>query len=72
MKSILKMILPILLLLSIAGCGIKYCSVPNCPKEAFAHSSYCPEHKCPNTSCKNRAIRSYSYCKECIERSMQK
>lgn len=65
--SLLLVLLFSVVSLTLSGCGIKYCSVSNCPKESFAHSEYCPEHKCANTSCKNKAIQSYSYCTKCIE-----
>lgn len=72
MKSILKIVLPILLLLSIAGCGAKYCSVSGCPSERSPLGSvYCTKHKCANTSCKNRGslTNNFSYCEECIKRA---
>lgn len=72
MKNIIKFTLPIIVLLSLVGCGTKYCSVSGCPKESAQGANYCYEHKCSNFSCKNMAIESYSYCRECIERSINK
>ena len=66
---ILLMVLLSVISICLTGCGMKYCSASGCPKEAFAHSDYCPEHKCFNSSCKNRAIQSYSYCRKCIEQA---
>ena len=72
MKKIIKFVLPVLLVLSFAGCGSKYCSVTGCPKESASGADYCYEHKCSNFSCTNRAAGSYSYCRKCLERSIKK
>lgn len=68
-RNLMLIILLLVFLMGLTGCGTKYCSVAKCPKEAFAHSDYCPEHKCFNSSCKNKAIQSYSFCLKCIERA---
>ncbi|MGM9552516.1 MAG: hypothetical protein ACI3XA_09715 [Clostridia bacterium] len=74
MKKIIRMALLFTLVLSITGCGtgIKYCSVTGCPKEALIGGKYCAEHKCYNPSCPNQAIKSYSYCEECLDKALNK
>ncbi len=71
-----KIILSILLLNVLAlglltGCGTKYCAVSGCPQETY-RSNYCTYHKCLNFNCKNLRAGSYSYCEECIKRSLTK
>lgn len=67
MKKVSLIMLVLILLLSLSGCGTKYCAVSGCPKEALSRSQYCPEHKCYNFSCKNRAIEGYSFCTQCLD-----
>lgn len=69
-----KIILSILLLNVLAlglltGCGTKYCAVSGCPQEA-RRSNYCIYHKCLNYHCNNQRLSGYSYCEKCIERSL--
>ncbi len=56
-------------IISLTGCGSKYCKVSGCPSESAMNAKYCYEHKCANQSCKNVGIASFSYCEECIERA---
>lgn len=58
--------------MTLTGCGSKYCNVSGCPKESARGANYCYEHKCSNFNCTNQAIESYSYCKECLNRAMNK
>lgn len=77
-KSYLIFVMILLSLFTIisSGCGliksVEYCSVSGCHKEIFSKSNYCVEHKCYNHNCDNKAIQSYSYCMECIERAHNK
>ena len=58
-----------IMLITLAGCGTKYCTVSGCPKESLHGSDYCYQHKCFNQSCSNRSVEDYSYCRECFERA---
>lgn len=66
------LLLNVLTLILLTGCGSKYCTIAGCPQEAYAGSNYCVYHKCANSNCKNARAGSYSYCESCIKRSLNK
>lgn len=75
MKKIFLTLVMILLLIlvvgTLTGCGTEYCSVSGCPKESAKACDYCYSHKCANFNCTNKGALStpYSYCMECVERA---
>ena len=75
MKKISLILVTVLLLavfvMTLTGCGSKYCSVSGCPAESASGCNYCYRHKCANFSCDNKGALStpYSYCQECINRA---
>ena len=63
------LLMSVIAILSLCGCGPKYCQEPGCPKESARGSDYCYSHKCWNLSCDNRiASSNSSYCTECLGR----